>query len=161
MFYNLSYFLLSVRPGIINIRENFITVPENIGKVLVPLIRTGGTDGLIQIQYSSVDGTARGMLDYVPVSGVVAFNEGEMQKTVEIVIINDDIREPAETFQLQLFNSSAAPDVINFRRQIRTIATIITITDDDSKLINLPCLHFIERKRSGLPYYCNLIIKKQ
>lgn len=123
----------SVRPGSIDVAKRAITIPESIGKVLIPLVRVGGTDGTIQIQYRTVDGTARGQLDYVPSSGVVVFNEGERRKIVEIIVINDDIREPVEQFQLQFFNSSAAAEVINFRRLTTAFTTTVTILDDDSK----------------------------
>ena len=125
--------LFPVKPGYIEVESTTIEVYENIGTVNVTLIRLEGADGLIRIKYRTIDGTAQERIDYVPIAGEVVFNDGETRKTISLTVIDDDKREPIESIRLQLFDPSAADDVINFRSLASRLETTIVIKDNDSK----------------------------
>ena len=130
---NIILMLFPVKPGYIEVESSTIEVYENIGTVNVTLIRLEGADGLIRIKYRTVDGTARETTDYIPIAGEVIFNDGETRKIISLTIIDDDKREPIESIRLQLFDPSAADDVINFRSLASRLETTIVIKDNDSK----------------------------
>ncbi|MDB6024303.1 MAG: Calx-beta domain protein, partial [Verrucomicrobiales bacterium] len=78
------------------------------GFASVQLIRTGGSNGIVSVQYSSNGGTASAGVDYTNTSGTVAFGNGEIVKTVLIPIINDSTVEGPETINLILSNPGGA-----------------------------------------------------
>ena len=58
----------------------------------------------VQVDYSTVDGTATAGADYQPASGTLVFERGETQKRVRVAVIGDTAFEANETFSLQLGN---------------------------------------------------------
>ncbi|MBU7005194.1 Calx-beta domain-containing protein [Phosphitispora fastidiosa] len=72
--------------------------------VVVTLTRTGGTDVVSTIDYSTSDGTAVADLDYTASSGTVTFNVGEAAKTITISTHDDSLFEANETITLVLTN---------------------------------------------------------
>lgn len=74
------------------------------GNILATVIRTGTTNGGVQVTYSSTAGSATAGVDYSPVSGVLTFAPGETLKTITIPILDDNIIEGNETFGLLLTN---------------------------------------------------------
>lgn len=115
---------LSVHPGVLDFEKTNIAVPEDIGVVQVTIIRTGGEDGKLVAKYRTVDGTARTGTDYTPIEGEIEFQEGEIRQTVTINIVDDNTKEPLETFQVQIFT-----DDPRARR-----STTITVIDNDGRL---------------------------
>ncbi|HON08777.1 MAG TPA: Calx-beta domain-containing protein, partial [Verrucomicrobiota bacterium] len=89
-------------PGVIQfLNTNFIVV-ENHKEVIVTLVRTNGSSGIVSVQITSTNGTASYGLDYEAVNTTVAFADGETTKTIPIKIIDDKILETDETFYLSL-----------------------------------------------------------
>ena len=43
----------------------------------------------VQVDYATVDGTAQAPADYIPVSGTLVFNAGEVQKTITVPVVGD------------------------------------------------------------------------
>ena len=74
--------------------------------------------------------TANSNEDFVLLSSDIAFTAGLAPQCVTITIIDDQVPEPVETFQLQLTSSSIP------RALITQPDTTITIIDSDRKLIN-------------------------
>lgn len=66
-----------------------------------------GDIGIVStIRYRTVDGSAKGGLDYKQAAGVVTFNARETIKQVEITILRDELPEIAENFTVVLFEPS-------------------------------------------------------
>jgi hypothetical protein len=66
---------------------------------------TSTTDEVISVNYSTSDGTATlTNNDYVSGSGVVQFNPGEDEKTIEVSVIGDYFTESNEVFYVDLSN---------------------------------------------------------
>ena len=112
-------------PGTLSIEENRLTVNEGAGSVTVAVVRTGGSDGVATIDYTTVDGTAVAGSDYTRVSGTLRFEAGETRKTVTIPILNDTLAEDNETFSFSADRVTGAGLGVS-----RT--ALITIADDDS-----------------------------
>jgi glucose/arabinose dehydrogenase len=119
------------------LRDNAtIFVSETAGTATVTVVRTGGTQDRLTLEYTTNEiggaGAATAGSDYTqpsnvrPNTGQVVFEPGESEKTFAIPIVNDDtLNEGNETFAVAIQNPSSgslgAP---------RTV--LITIVDDDT-----------------------------
>ena len=64
--------------------------------------------GAVSVRFTSADGTAVVGSDYVQARGMVSFNPGETEKTIEVTVIGDTTPEPDETFFINLSRPSGA-----------------------------------------------------
>ncbi len=104
------------------------TVTESNETVTLTVTRAGGTN-TVTVDYATANGTAVAGRDYEAASGTLTFAADETTKTIDLTLINDDLQEVTENFQLRLSNPIGAALV--------TATTTITITDDDRSTINL------------------------
>jgi hypothetical protein len=69
-----------------------ILVREEDGVVQIPIVRTGGSDGIVSVALSSANGAAKAPADYTAVNNlVVTFADGETAKNVPMTINADSI----------------------------------------------------------------------
>ncbi|GFT26658.1 hypothetical protein TNCV_3604631 [Trichonephila clavipes] len=120
-------------PGILEFEKPFYTVLENVGAMEIGVVRKEGSDGRIRAKYDTKPKTAQALADFSPVSGEVIFEPGETSKTIRIPIRNDNIKESSESFEVQLHDASAGPEVLNFRGLGVRDSVLVTIRDDDRK----------------------------
>ena len=59
----------------------------------------------VSVNFSTAEGTARSVEDYIAKSGKLTFQPGETQKTIDIPIVGNTIHEGTETFDVRLQNS--------------------------------------------------------
>jgi subtilisin family serine protease/Tol biopolymer transport system component len=78
--------------------------------VELPVRRSGNLAAPVSITYHSADATAIAGIDYQPVSGVLDFLAGEVEKRVPVTLHNPPGNEPARSFLLVLDDS--LPDFI-------------------------------------------------
>ena len=62
----------------------------------------------VSVDYATADGTAKAGEDYTAVSGTLTFAAGETEKTVHVAILDDDVDEGSEQFEMHLSNESGA-----------------------------------------------------
>jgi hypothetical protein len=74
------------------------------GAVRLDVFRTRGTDGVISVDYRTVDGTARAGTHYESRSGRLTFGPGEISKSIEVPLINDAIYSGDTAFSVVLSN---------------------------------------------------------
>ena len=88
------------------------TVKENCGSVYMNIARFGGdVNNTVFVDFRTEDGTAKAGDDYEKTEGTICFRPGDTQKTISVVIIDDDIFEEDEHFSVQLGNVRVAgPD---------------------------------------------------
>lgn len=111
-------------------------MPEDAGVIQIAVLRVGGTDGSLTINYKVVPGTAFAPVDFVLADGELVFPEGVDKLFISIRIVDDRIKERAETFSILIYE----PDGVQTRR-LGGITTIsITIIDNDSK--NFYCFSY-------------------
>lgn len=112
-------------PGTLALQTSLVDVDENAGTVSIPVVRTGGSDGTVGVEYTTVDASATAGEDYVASTGILVFAPGETQKSIVVPILDDGDDELNETFNL-------ATSVVyggSVLGQPRTAT--ITIVDDD------------------------------
>ena len=90
------------KPGVISLVASTASVNENAGTVTVQLLRSGGSDGEVAINYQTVDGSAVAGRDYVASSGTVVFAERETTAEIVISLIDDSYIESAEDFSIEI-----------------------------------------------------------
>ena len=78
-----------------------IRVNEDIGVLLVPIVRSGGTYGTVGFEYRLFPRTVNDN-DYSPEKGVVMFRANETARVLVINITNDGSAEIAERFLLEM-----------------------------------------------------------
>ncbi len=79
----------------------------------------------VSVDYATADGTAKAGEDYEAVSGTVTFAAGETEKKVHVAILDDDVDEGREQFEMRLSNESGA----HLRRMHRKATGTIRNTD--------------------------------
>jgi hypothetical protein len=101
------------------------SIDESVGVVELTLLRSAGTAGEVQVDYSTADGSAVAGADYTAASGTVTFADGDAApKTVQIAVIDDTLYEAEETFTVSLTAISGGT--------LATPATAaISVVDDD------------------------------
>jgi hypothetical protein len=60
----------------------------------------------VTMSYATADGTAKAGSDYVAKSGTLTFPAGTSAKTITVTVNGDKVKEPNETFFVNLFNLS-------------------------------------------------------
>jgi glucose/arabinose dehydrogenase len=79
-----------------------VSVPEAQGSVQINVIRTGDPAGAFIVNYATADGTASEREDYTTAQGTLRFAPGELSKSFDVLITNDETDEADETVALSL-----------------------------------------------------------
>jgi hypothetical protein len=115
--------------GQIQFPESSISVSESDGMVQLVIQRVGGSDGAITVRVASIDGSAIGGQDFVELDTQKFWPDGEdADRSVDIVLIDDEAEEPTEQFHVAL-------EIISGEAAVGTIGQIeLTIINDDGSL---------------------------
>lgn len=124
-------FGLSTATSSIQFNTTSHLVGEGAGGVTVSITRAGNTSNAVTVNYTTNNGTATSSTDYTNSSGSIHFAAGETLKTFVVPIINDDLVELTETFNLSL--SSPGAGVM----EGSPFSSTITILDDDKPVLLL------------------------
>ncbi|MFK2823865.1 Calx-beta domain-containing protein, partial [Arcobacter sp. YIC-80] len=81
-----------------------VTVNENDGEIVFNITLSAPTTVLVSVDFSTSDGTAEEIKDYLNSIGTLRFFPGETVQEVRIPIINDNIYEASENFFLNITN---------------------------------------------------------
>jgi hypothetical protein len=101
------------------------SVGEGAGVATITVTRTGSASGAVSVQYSTTDGTA-GSADYTPRSGTLSFASGETSKTFTVTILDDNLVEDNEFFNLVLTAPTGGASLGNLGN------AVVTIIDNDN-----------------------------
>lgn len=112
--------------SVISLELSAITVTEDEGFVLVPVIRTGDISTTAAFDYSVTDSSAIAIEDFAAASGRLMFAEGQTRLEIQVPIVDDVLAEVDERFNIQIGEPSAG-DELGFIR-----SAFVTIEDDDS-----------------------------
>lgn len=97
------------------------------GSVAIKLKLDKAATKTITLKYSTADGTAKAGEDYTAVTNeTITIAPSEIEKTITINVVADDLREPDETFQVKL---SDATNVTLMKATIN-----VTLRNDDTKV---------------------------
>ncbi|KAF8770073.1 Adhesion G-protein coupled receptor V1 like protein [Argiope bruennichi] len=117
--------------GVLELERGIYEVMEDAGVVRVNVVRTGGQDGRITVQYQTKSLTANENRDFVPVSGELVFEEGELRKSIEVRIQDDTEEGTLETLEVLLLNPIPGPGILKFRGFGSIEKAVIRIVDND------------------------------
>ncbi|XP_015920946.1 sodium/calcium exchanger Calx [Parasteatoda tepidariorum] len=112
-------------PGILQFKRRGILVKESIGAAHVPVVRTHGVDGTVKTKWRTIDRTAVSGKDYYGGEGEIVFDHGEVEKNIEIQIVDDFNAEKDEHFEVELFDATGGVTIGQINR------STVTITNDD------------------------------
>lgn len=91
------------RPGAFQFSVAAYTVAANVGSTIITVTRANGSDGAVQVNYATSDGTGRVGVDYQTASGELRFAAGETTKTFTVSILNANAAD-TKTVNLTLSN---------------------------------------------------------
>ena len=91
------------QPGVIGFTSPEFYVNEADGTALITLSRTNGSDGLISIQYTTLNGTATQGVDYVTSAGTLTLLDGQTTASFSVPIINGSKAGPDTSILLKLY----------------------------------------------------------
>ena len=112
-------------PGVIALSTASLSVNEEAGSVALTVQRTGGSDGEVTVDYTTVPGTAIAGTDYTTTAGTLTFADGETSKTVNVTILNDTEIDPGESFTFVISNAQGGATLGT------TTSTTVNIVDDE------------------------------
>jgi uncharacterized delta-60 repeat protein len=117
-------------PGVLSLRSAVYSFTENDvpATTVVTIDRTGGSDGEVSARIVLSDGTAIGS-DYIPNPITVTFANGETTKTIVVPIVNDNLVESTETFNLVLQDPRGGVKIDNNKN-----TAVVSILDDDTAI---------------------------
>lgn len=114
-----------VNPGTVSFTDENYTVNENGGSVQIAVARSGGSSGVISVDYATADGSALAGSDYLTASGVLQFADGETVRTIAVPVVDDLLSESSESFSLTLTNPGGGA-VLGW-----PASATVSITDND------------------------------
>ncbi len=79
---------------------------EDTGVALIRVERVNGSSGTVTVDYTTNASTATPGVDYQDTSGTLTFADGETSQTFTVVILDDSINDPNETFNVALTNAT-------------------------------------------------------
>ena len=91
-------------PGMLSFAQPIYYVNEQTNYATILVQRAAGSSGSASVQYSTSDDTARAGVNYLPVSGQLAFADTEMYKTFTVPIINNEVVSVPLMLNLTLSN---------------------------------------------------------
>jgi CSLREA domain-containing protein len=91
-------------PGTLQFQSAAYAVVEGTPSIVIIVERIGGSDGDVDVDYDTDDGTATELADYSPQTGTRTFNPGVTMQPIVIPIVNDGVPEGDQTFTVRLFN---------------------------------------------------------
>jgi hypothetical protein len=90
------------RPGTVQLAASGYRVSEGGGSVSIGVRRSGGTNGRVEVPYSTLDGSARAGADYGGASGTVVLAAGQEGARLDVPLGDDAVDEGDEGFEVML-----------------------------------------------------------
>lgn len=101
------------------------SIPESTPTLNLSVIRSGGTQGDVTVDYAITAGTA-GDADFNLASGTLSFDAGDTSKTIAVKIKEDQLSEGSETLNVTLSNPGGGASLGS------PAAAVVTILDNEA-----------------------------
>jgi hypothetical protein len=101
-------------------------VAENAGLAQVSVVRSGGSDGTVTVDFATHDESARAGVNYTATSGTLSFGPGETTKFIRVPILSDGQLAGNTAFGLELHNPGGGATLVDLQS-----AADVTIVDHD------------------------------
>jgi CSLREA domain-containing protein len=102
---------------------------EGDNTVTIDVLRVGGTDGAVSVDFRSEDDTAMAGSDYTGINGTLNFADGETTASFNLLIREDEDGEGDETLKLILSNPAMGAEL----GEPSTVT--LTITDNETPIV--------------------------
>ena len=113
-------------PAVVGFTAADFNVNEQDGFASVVVRRAGNTNIAFTVGFATSDGSASERRDYTTAEGTLRFAAGELEKTIRVLVTNDETDEGAENLHVSL-----DPPVGNAVRDVIAAADV-NILDDDT-----------------------------
>lgn len=111
--------------GIFRFTTSAFSIPESTPTLNLSVIRSGGTQGDVTVDYAITAGTA-GADDFNLASGTLSFDAGDTSKTIALKIKEDQLSEGAENLNITLSNPGGGASLGS------PSAAVVTILDNEA-----------------------------
>src|SRR5439155_26238904 len=101
---NLFAYTVPTQFGQVQFSANSYQGSETDGSVTITVVRSGGSEGNVSVDYSTSGGTASSRSNYTPAFGTLHFIPGEVSKSFRVLITDDQIANADKTVNLVLSN---------------------------------------------------------
>ncbi|MBI5387364.1 MAG: trypsin-like serine protease [Verrucomicrobia bacterium] len=98
----LTIFDAQFAPGVLSFSAATYTVSEHGANAVITVVRNDGASGIVSVKYATSDLTATVGIDYLAASGVLAFSDGETNKTFLVPVLPNPAVTPNRTVRLTL-----------------------------------------------------------
>ncbi|MEM7357255.1 MAG: Calx-beta domain-containing protein, partial [Acidobacteriota bacterium] len=117
----------ATQPGRLELAETELEVNEEDGSVTFTVNRVAGAEGVVEVTYATIDGSAIAGDDYEAANGTLTWADGDAEpKTFDVSIIDDAEEENPETLEVNLQDPTGGAT-------LGTPSTAsLTINDDDA-----------------------------
>ena len=105
---------------------------DDESSAVITVQRSGDTNSIVSVDYSTVDGTAKAGIDYVATSGTLTFALAESSKTFSITVLDNGRVDGNRTVALRLSNPLGA---ILSADSVRPPLATLTILDNESPVM--------------------------
>ena len=113
----------------VDISVNSPTATEGVDETMEFVVTlTRPTTETLIVDYTTFDGTATAGLDYTETFGTLSFEPGETSKIISVPIINDDVNDDGETFNLLVTRVADARYIITNGSGVGTIRNTEILT---------------------------------
>ncbi len=114
--------------GILAFSSDAFAFNENIGTALITVTRTGGSDGAVSVDCSTINGTATAPADFTALSGAtISWSDGDTApKACSVTIADDILEEDVESFTVTLSDATGDAVVGSVN-----VATVQIVDNDD------------------------------
>jgi len=111
--------------GVLEIEHASYSVSENTLSLSINILRTDGDFGEVSVDVATSNSTALAGEDYESTSETFTFADGEILKTITLIITDDSTYEGDETFNIQLSN------IVGTELGNQSTSVIIIAEDDE------------------------------
>jgi hypothetical protein len=130
-------------PGVIQLVANNYQVPENGGSFTITVSRTNGSRGVVEVDYTTKDGTAKTSRDYLGVNNKLRWLDGDTTtKSFEVGILDNGVPEPDKTLTVSLSNPTGGAVLGD------PAEAVVTILDDDTTTLQFAASTYAVNKDS-------------
>ncbi|MDF2986191.1 MAG: hypothetical protein K0R50_1701, partial [Eubacterium sp.] len=109
------------QPGTLEFSSNTYSVAENGNIATITVVRTGGSDGVVTVDYATSDETAAEGSDYTAASGTLTFVNGQTSNNFTIEIADDSVYDGDKTLNLSLSNVNGGATLGTQKTAVLTI----------------------------------------
>ena len=116
----------STSPGVLQFDSVSYEAGEESGVALLSVVRTGGADGMVEVSYSTGEGSATEGEDYAVVEGTLSWADKDVSpKSIAIPLFDDELLEGDESVIVTLGTPTGGAEIGTLS------STILTIVDNE------------------------------